>query len=141
MLLVIDSNVYIFGAGLINDTSCDRLIAAVIKNSGAFHVRIPRRIVEEVRRHLTPEDFNTFIRVINTLAAIDEDFVVPFELGAKYEQQGLKKADAFIAAYAEWVGADVLVSENRHFLTKHSNLPFKIMNAENFLKFMRAALQ
>lgn len=45
----------------------------------------------------------------------DEDIVVPFEIAFKYETKGLKPADAFIAAFTEWVGADVLVTENRHF--------------------------
>ena len=39
-------------------------------------------------------------------------------------------ADALIAAYAEYVGAEILVSENRHFLSRQTNLPFKIVNAE-----------
>lgn len=104
-------------------------------------LRIPRRIVEEVRSHLSPEDFVKFIRVINTLTIIDEDFVVPFEIAVKYEMEGLKPADAFIAAYTEWVGADVLVTENRYFLSKNPNLPFKVLNAEDYLKFITASLQ
>jgi hypothetical protein len=75
------------------------------------------------------------------LTVIDEDFFVPFELGVKYERMGLKEADAFIAAYAEWVGADALVSENRHFLGLNPNLPFKIVNAEHCLKLINAPLQ
>ena len=73
---------------------------------------------------------------INTLTKIDEDTEVPFELGAKYETKGLKPADAFIAAYTEWVGADALVTENRHFLSLHSNLPFKVVTAETCLKLI-----
>jgi hypothetical protein len=38
-----------------------------------------------------------------SLTTIDENFVVPFETGFKYESIGLKPADAFIAAYAEWL--------------------------------------
>jgi predicted nucleic acid-binding protein len=103
LLLVVDSNVYIF---------------------------------EEVRLHLSHEDFSTFIRVINTLTTTDEDFLIPFELGSKYESRGFKPADAFIAAYTEWVGADALVTENRHFLNKHPNLPFKVLTAEKSLKLI-----
>lgn len=90
---------------------------------------------------MSANDFQEFFDFISELTMIDEDFIVPFELGVKYERLGLKEADAFIAAYAEWVGADMLVSENRHFLTRHSNLPFKILNAEACLKFMSASLQ
>src|SRR4030043_454060 len=73
---------------------------------------------EEVRSNLLPKEFHTFIRLINLLTPIDEDFFVPFELGFKYEAVGLKEADALIAAYTEWVGADALVTANRHFLNK-----------------------
>lgn len=53
-----------------------------------------------------------------------------------YEAKGLKPAGAFIAAYAEWVGADVLVTENRHFLNHHPDLPFKVLTAEKCLNLI-----
>jgi len=136
LLLVVDSNVYIFGFGLVKVPACKDFIYEAIAKKQSVTVRIPRTIVEEVRLHLAPEDFSTFIRVVNTLTAIDEDFLIPFELGSKYESRGFKPADAFIAAYAEWVGADALVTENRHFLSKHPNMPFKILTAEKCLKFI-----
>ena len=91
-------------------------------------------IVEEVRRNVTPEAFREFLSIVRELTTIDEDLVVPFELGTKYEQAGLKPADAFIAGYAEWVGSDALITENRHFLTRHPDLPFRVLTAEAFLK-------
>ncbi len=100
-------------------------------------VHIPRTIFEEVKRNLTPEAFREFIIFINALTTIDEDIVVPFEIAARYEAGGLKPADAFIAAYTEWVGADVLVTENRHFLNHHSGLPFKVLNAAKCLKLIK----
>jgi hypothetical protein len=59
---------------------------------------------------------------------------IPIRLN--YETKGLKPADAFIAAYAEWVGADVLVTENRHFLSCNPDLPFKVLTAEKCLKLI-----
>jgi hypothetical protein len=50
---------------------------------------------------------------------------------------GLKPADAMIAAYTEWVGATVLVSENRHFLSRQTHLPFKVLTAEKTLKLLK----
>ena len=94
-------------------------------------------IVEEVTRHLTREGGKEFYEFINSITTIDEDIVVPFELGAKYEIEGLKPADAFIAAYVEWVGADILITENRHFLSRHPALPFKVLNAKDCLKLMK----
>jgi predicted nucleic acid-binding protein len=136
LLLVIDSNVYIFGFGFVKVQACNNLILTIIEKYNLHTLRISRRIVEEVRSHLSPEDFVKFIKVINILTKIDEDFVVPFEIAIKYEAKGLKPADAFIAAYAEWVGADVLVTENRHFLSCNPDLPFKVLTAEKCLKLI-----
>ena len=138
LLLVLDSNEFIFGFGVARKPSCEALLDAVTETPAAA-IRIPRLIVEEVGRHLSPEEFREFIEFIVSLTVIDEDFVVPFELGAKYEAEGLKPADAFIAAYIEWTGADALVTENRHFLRQRDNLPFKVFNASDALKSIKAS--
>ncbi|MEW6042368.1 MAG: type II toxin-antitoxin system VapC family toxin [Elusimicrobiota bacterium] len=140
MLLVLDSNEYIFSLGISKKPSSKMLVDTILETFPTHSIRIPRLIVEEVRRHLTPEEFREFIGFVTTLTAIDEDFVVPFELGAKYESFGLKPTDAFIAAYVEWTGADALVTENRHFLNRYSNLPFKVLNAEDCLKLIKSSI-
>ena len=136
MLLILDSNEYIFALGAMRDPNSERILEKIVKQSKKVSVRIPRLIIEEVRNNLTPEAFKDFIMLINTLTKIDEDVEVPFELGAKYESIGLKPADAFTAAYTEWTGADALVTENRHFLTHRTNLPFKVVPAESCLKLL-----
>ncbi|MBI5747225.1 MAG: hypothetical protein HZA13_09510 [Nitrospirae bacterium] len=98
MLLVLDSNEYIFAFGLFKKPACEVLLDSILETSPMHSIRIPRLIIEEVGHHLTPEEFKEFIEFITGLTAIDEDFVVPFELGARYERIGLKPADAFIAA-------------------------------------------
>jgi predicted nucleic acid-binding protein len=113
---VLDANEYIFAFGLSREEDSELLLDLIGENKSYHSLSICRTIMEEVRVNLAPKDFHTFIRLINLLTTIDEDFVVPFELGSKYESLGLKTADAFIAAYTEWVGADALVTENRHFL-------------------------
>ena len=137
MLLVLDSNEYIFALGIAKKPACAALLDAILDTYPIHVIRTRRLIAEEVSRHLTPEEFREFIALINNLTTIDEDFVVPFELGARYESEGLKPADAFIAAYVEWTGADVLVTENRHFLSRHSSLSFKVLNAADCLKLLR----
>ncbi len=136
MLLILDSNEYIFGLGSMPDPTCAKLLDTMLEHAAKIAIRVPRLITEEVRNNLTPEAFKEFILFIHTFTTIDEDKVIPFELGAKYEDKGLKPADALIAAYAEWIGADFLVSENRHFLSRQSTLPFKIINAEHCLKLI-----
>lgn len=128
MRLVLDANVYIFGLGFVRKESCESILDFLADNLSSYSVSICRTIVEEVRSNLLPKEFHTFIRLINLFTTIDEDFFVPFELGFKYERTGLKEADALIAAYAEWVGADVLVTENRHFLTHNPGLLRKLLS-------------
>jgi predicted nucleic acid-binding protein len=132
--LVLDANVYIFGLGLAKAPACKELILTIISNPELYNLRISRNIVEEVRNHLSWEDFHEFITILIALTRIDEDFLVPFELGVKYEEKGLKPPDALIAAYAEWTSADILVSENRHFLSRRADLPFKVFTAKACLK-------
>ena len=137
MLLVLDSNEYIFALSSIRDPICVTLLEKIVEYSDKISLRIPRFIVEEVRNNLTTEAFKEFIISINKLTRTDEDIFVPFEIGAKYESLGLKPADAFIAAYTEWVGADALVTENRHFLSRSKDLPFKIFTAKECLKLIK----
>lgn len=136
MRLVLDANEYIFALGLFRKQSCESLLKLLIDNFPSYSISICRTIVEEVRANLTPKEFHSFVKFINVFTTLDEDFLVPFEMGAKYEAKELKEADALIAAYTEWVGADALVTENRHFLNLHSDLPFKILTAENCLKLI-----
>lgn len=137
MFLVLDSNIYIFGFGFLKELSCEEILFTIAEKPSLYTLRISRAIVKEISRHLVPEDLQKFINFVGDLTKIDEDFLVPFELGAKYEIKGLKPADALIAAYTEYVGADVLVTENRHFLSRQRNLPFKVLNAKNCLKFIK----
>ena len=136
MHCVLDANEYIFGMGFLKKESCKSLVKCFIDNFPSHKISICRTIVEEVRDNLSPMDFQTFIRFINIVAVIDEDFLIPFEIGAKYEARGFKPADAFIAAYTEWVGANALVTENRHFLNQNPDLPFKVLTAEKCLKII-----
>ena len=141
MLLILDSNEYLFALGAERDKTCEKLIEVIAKESDVVFIRIPRFVVMEVRNNLTPEAFKEFILLISKLTFIDEDLVVPYELVGEYEYKGLKPADAFIAAYAEYTGADALVTENRHFLSRQSDLPFKVLTAENCLKLIKSSLR
>lgn len=136
MLLVLDTNIYVFAFTPPVKLSCKSVISLLGNFPAKYQLRIPQIIVEEVRRNLLPSEFREFFDFISELTVIDEDFLVPFEIAFKYERKGLKEADAFIAGYTEWVGADVLVTENRHFLNHHPDLPFKVLTAEECSKFI-----
>jgi len=134
---VIDSNEYIFALGPAKEEKARELLESLLKKAHLHTLRIPHTIFEEVKRNLSAEAFQEFNIFINAITTVDEDMVVPFEIVFKYETAGFKPADAFIAAYTEWAGADVLVSENRHFLTHHSHLPFRVLTAEKCLNFIK----
>jgi len=136
LLLVLDSNEYIFSLGAVRKKSCEILLDKIVSSFPKYTVRLPRMITEEVKRNVSPAAFKEFISFVHIFTTIDEDILVPFELGSKYEFWGLKPADAFIAAYIEWTGAEILVSENRHFLSRHNDLPFKIFNAESCFRLL-----
>jgi hypothetical protein len=131
--LVLDSNEFIFALGVPSKATCRKLLERLVDVAPLQSVWIPRTVAREVIRHLAPAASREFFRIMQLLGQVDEDAIVPFELGSKYEVWGLKPADAFIAAYVEWVGAEVLVTENRHFLTRHADLPFRVRTAEAFL--------
>lgn len=136
MLFVIDSNEYIFAFGSLKESKACEFLERLLEEGHLHTLCIPRTIFEEVKRNLSPEAFQEFNDFISALTTIDEDIVVPFEIAFKYETKGFKPADAFIAAYTEWVDADVLVTENRHFLTHHLGLPFKTLTAEKCLNLI-----
>lgn len=133
MLIVLDTNEFIFGIEETSKPSVE-LLDLLVDFPESYVLRIARSIFSEVRRNLAPEDFRTFVLLIESLTTINEDFEVPYELARAYENQGLKPGDAFIAAYTEHVGARYLISENRHFLSRRSNLPFHVATAANFMQ-------
>ena len=135
-MLVLDSNEYLFAFGFAKKPASVSLLNVIVDRSDRHAVRAPRLVITEIRRNLSGDIFREVLTLIENLTDIDEDFVVPFEIGDKYESVGLKPADALIAAYTEWVGAELLISENRHFLTRRSDLPFKVVTAEQALKIL-----
>jgi len=133
LLLVLDSNEYLFAFGAAKQPASVQLVEWLTTHHQTHQIRIPRLIVEEIRRNVSAEVFREVLEVIQLFTTTDEDILVPFEFGVKYERHGLKPADAFIAAYTEWVGAHVLIREHRHFLTRQVDLPFQVVRAQNFL--------
>lgn len=132
MLICIDSCVFIRG---IWDESSDA--AAVLALVGtAVSLVIPRLIAQEVARNLTqPEQVKTFYRLFSaaTVAFIVEE-PVPRELVLKYTTLGLPaKADAFIGAFAEWMGVRYLLSDNRHFLRELRTDAYQVITPGEFL--------
>ena len=77
MLLVLDSNEYIFAFGIFKKPTCEMLLDTILDTLPAHSVRIPRLIIEEVNRHLTPEEFKEFIDFVTNLTTIDKILLSP----------------------------------------------------------------
>ncbi|MEJ5309105.1 MAG: type II toxin-antitoxin system VapC family toxin [Anaerolineae bacterium] len=99
-------------------------------------VIIPRLVAQEVTRNLDSRaQVRRFYQLFqNHEFALIIDDPVPEALVSKYSALGLPaKADAFIGAFAEWMGAQYLISDNRHFLCELKAEAFKVVDAETFL--------
>jgi predicted nucleic acid-binding protein len=137
LLLVLDTNEYLFVFGADPRPACEALLTRISSDRDQYQVRISRAILNEVRRNLSSRRFKDFWSFVSALEiAPDEDWEIPFELGVKYESKGLKPGDAFIAAYTEWTGAEYLITENRDFMDL-SAVPFGALRAEAFLRRVR----
>ena len=92
MLLVLDSNEYLFAFGAAKKPASVNLLDRIVSRPDLHTIRIPRMVVDEVRRNLSGDIFREVLKLMQGLTLIDEDSVVPFELGDKYERVGLKPA-------------------------------------------------
>jgi predicted nucleic acid-binding protein len=132
MRICIDSSTLIFGLQRDNPFAAQLLDLI----GPEFVLVIPRLVGQEVTRNLTtPLQVRRFYRLFQARAfAFLVDEPVPQELVDKYIQLGLReKADAFIGAFAEWMQARYLISENRHFLREFKAGAFEVLSAEEFI--------
>lgn len=133
-ILVLDSNVYIFGF-----TDPQSESANLLKAIKDYIVIVPAIVVQEVTSNLAvisstlPRMFYGLLNdpSAHMVRSYDEP---PEELWLKYLDLGLSEEDAFIGALAEWVGAKFLVSENRDFLRELKTEAFEVVDALTMLQ-------
>jgi hypothetical protein len=114
--------------------------AALMDLLSELNVVVPRLVILEAARNLSrlamDKQFFATIRRSNRFQIVDEP--IPETLVLKYVALGLPdKADAFIGAFAEWIGVQYLVSDNRHFLNL-STKAFAILRPGEFLERFHA---
>ena len=132
--MVLDSNEYILGIPA-NKASC----AELMDQFSHLKVYVPSMVVKEVRRNFQRhyELGKEFFRLISKskhVTVLWSD--PPEELILKYIKLGFAEEDAAIAACVEWVGAEYLISENRHFLSRSEQVAFEIADAETALSLL-----
>ena len=131
MLIIIDSNVFIFGI-----KERDSEARELLDRLPALNIAIPRVVLHEVTRNLTTAQVKQlYMRLRRSPNAVISDEIVPMTLVQKYVRMGFNlKGDAYIAAFAEWVNAMYVISENRHFLRGTGEMSFQVVTAAEFLE-------
>jgi hypothetical protein len=132
MRICIDSCVFIHGLAH-RDPAAVRLLDLVGPD---LVLIVPRLVAQEVTRNLqNPEQIRRFYRLFRQGAsAFIVDEPTPRRLVDEYTRKGLpEKADAFIGAFADWMQARYLISDNRHFVRELETTAYKVMAAAEFL--------
>ncbi len=132
MRICIDSCVFINGLTQ-TDLDATRLLDVIGPD---LVLVIPRLVAQEVTRNLqTPEQVRRFYHLFHQRPfAFIVDELAPASLVEDYTRRGLPmKADAFIGAFAEWMGVGYLISDNRHFLRELQTTAYRILDPAEFL--------
>jgi hypothetical protein len=142
MLLVLDTNEYVFGLSELKDTSV-RLLDVLPFVEG-LTVIVPSTVLDEATRNLSHihstlvTQFNDLIYGYEKFSVVSEE-ELPKPLVEEYQRLGLQsEADARIGAFAEWVKADFLVSENQHFLKELKTSAYQVIDAAEALQRIEA---
>ena len=112
---LLDTNVWVFGLRRDEDfPDC----FAICEQIGAFHVVVPLQVLKELNLNLTDEEMQDFYWLINQHPEWTElSWQAALLARVKfYEDRGCRKGDAVIAAHAETLRADLIVTNNRQFL-------------------------
>lgn len=135
--VVFDTNIWIFGLRHQPDRPACAVLLAQLRR---LTVLVPRQVFRELLANLTDEERGVFFRLLSELTEHVEvhwEFP-PTELVQEYRERGCKPGDAAVAAQVEALKVDTLVSENRDFLLEMTNLPFRVIRAEDLVRELRA---
>ena len=143
MKIILDTNEYLFGldreSGEEASVKLLNVVRLVIEDIKDFKLLLPEIIREEVQRNIPQQLEKDFYNLIYSSEKIEHHPMmdVPMKLFNKYRnEKELKEGDALIAAFAEFMKVDYLISENRHI---YKNLKIKeiaTVNASEFLKIL-----
>lgn len=128
LTILLDSNEYIFGL-----TKFQKSSAQLLEKLPDLNVKLPRFILNEIHNNLSKDLLKIFYSLLKEahIEIIEEQ--APVSLVKKYKKQ-LPPEDAVIAAYCEFLGVKILISENRHFLINFNPKAFEVLSAQNFLE-------
>jgi predicted nucleic acid-binding protein len=130
--IILDTNVWVFG--LRGDPEY-HACSAVLENLSSLRIVIPRQVLIELQLNLSPQESQRFWRLITTYPARTEISWEPAlpERVHHFRQGGCRRGDAAVAALAEHLRVEILVTENREFLRNAPHLPFRLMSSPELL--------
>ncbi|MEM8640896.1 MAG: PIN domain-containing protein [Cyanobacteria bacterium P01_G01_bin.54] len=124
----LDTNVWIFGL-LSDDNFCQK----ILDNLSQFELIIPDQVRRELSGNLSDgmmRRFYQFTQQPNVQLSYDQ---VPEDYITMFEAKGLKKGDAIIGGFGEWLKIDKIISDNRDFLRGLSaGHYFEVMSPQEF---------
>jgi len=129
MQISLDTNIWIFGL-LWKDEFCQKILL----NLTQFQVLIPDQVRAELERNLSERDLKRFYQLVVQFENLRIDFeMIPRSYIESFLKKGLVKGDAEIAAFCEWRKIDILVSDNRDFLTRLLyDKSFRVLSPKTF---------
>jgi hypothetical protein len=141
LTVVLDSNVYILGINRL-EPDCAALLDILTADrwEGVLTIETPRMVERGVVQNLreisltAPSQFYAILTNHPWNGVTYED--PPEDLILKYWELGLSEEHGIIGAFAEWVGAEYLVSQNRHFLDQLETDALEVVGSGDFVEIL-----
>ena len=133
--VALDTNVWIFALRKGPDfAACETLVFDKLHE---LQIHMPLQIFLELQRNLAPSEIRRLVHGLTLTQAVTWDYTpAQPELVRHWEQRGVQKGDAVIAAHLEEAAVRYLISENRDFLTAIPALPFSILSSEEAVRLL-----
>lgn len=132
-IVALDTNEFIFA--LRKDEAHPASEMLLFDKLSVLSVYLALPIFLELQRNLTGDEVRGALRALNKAKALIWDYsLAPDDAVSRWRQRGARKGDAVIAAHLEAKSVDYFISENRHFLTELTGLPFKVLTAREALE-------
>ena len=130
--LLLDTNVWVFG---LRGDAAFPACAELLERIGLFGVVIPLQLIKELNVNLSEDETRDFYQLVNQHPEIIELSwePAPVDRIKFFQAKGCRKGDAVIAAHAEALKVEIIVSENRQFLQTIKDLPIQIITSEDAL--------
>lgn len=117
---LLDTNIWVFG---LRRDEVLQDCGALLNQIGSFRAVIPLQVLKELNLNLSEDEIKDFYSLVNQYPeGVELSWQsAPVDRVRFYELQGCRKGDAVIAAHAEALAVDFIITENRQFLQTIKN--------------------